>query len=330
MPFEPLQRRQVLSLIGGAAAAAAPLPARAQPRARIPQLGILLYSTPKADPQMEPARHGLRDLGYIEGKNLAITYRYAEGRPERLIELAAELARAKPDVILSLGGEVSAIAARSTKTIPVVFTSSADPVQLGFVASLARPGGNATGVTFLLDDTASKRLELLKEAAPRVSRVAIVLNPDHFDNELQEAERAAPTLGLQILRLDLRTSDDIEPALRAAADARADAIYVVSSRMTLRNLQRLVDFATANRLPLAGGFGDWAQAGGLLSYGPNVGDMARRAVTYVDRIFKGAKPSDLPVQQPTRFELVVNLKTAKAIGLTISEAFLARADEVIE
>jgi putative ABC transport system substrate-binding protein len=218
----------------------------------------------------------------------------------------------------------------ATRTIPWVFVSSADPVQLGFVKSLARPGGNATGVTLLLDELASKRLELLKEAAPKVSRVAFLHYPDHIDNELREAERAARSLGVQLQELALRDPAELDGALRAALEAKADALYVVSSRQTVRNAAKLAAFAAENRLPLAGGWGAWVQSGGLLSYGPNVDDMVRGATTYVDRILKGAKPEDLPVQQPTKFELLVNLKTARALGLAIPESFLLRADKVIE
>ena len=324
-----MQRREFISLVGGTALAW-PLGARAQQSVKRHRLGVLLYSTPQADPQMKSLSRGLRDLGYIDGQNLAIEYRYAEGKPERLPDLAADLVGLKPDVLVTIGGDVTSVAIKATRTIPIVFTSSADPVQLGFVASLSRPGGLATGVTLLMDDLAAKRLELLKEAAPRVSRVAFLWNPDHFDNELREAERGAPPLGVQLDRMPLHGPGDLDGAFRAATEGKADGIYVVSSRLTVRSLQRFVDFAARNRLPLIGGWGAWAHAGGLMSYGPNVDDMVRRAATYVDKILKGTSPADLPVQQPSRFELVFNFKTAKALGLKIPESFLGRADEVIE
>jgi putative tryptophan/tyrosine transport system substrate-binding protein len=324
-----MRRRELLSLLAGAAAAW-PLAARAQQAARLPRLGVLLLSTPQADPQMETARRALRDLGYVEGQNLAIEYRYAEGRPERLPDLAADLVRTKPDVLFVLGGDVAPAAVKATQTIPIVFTSSADPVRLGFVASLARPGGNATGVTFLLDELASKRLEILKQAAPRVSRVGFLWNPDHVDNELPEAERAAASLGVELKPLTVRGPADFDGAFMAATQARIDALYVVSSRLTLQNLGRIVNFVAENRLPLAGGFGAWAKQHGLLSYGPNVEDMTRRAVAYIDRILKGTKPADLPVQQPTRFELVINLRTAKSLGLDVPLQLQQLADEIIE
>jgi putative ABC transport system substrate-binding protein len=272
----------------------------------------------------------LHDLGYVEGQNLLIEYRYAEGRSERLPELATELVRLQPDVLLAVGGEVGPVAAKATQTVPVVFIMSADPHQLGLVASLARPGGNATGVSFLQDEIASKRLDLLKEAAPRIFKVAFVWNPDHADNEQSEAQRAATALGVELEPVAMRGPGDLESAFQTIARSGADALYVVSSRHTVANIPRFVDFASKNRLPLAGGWGAWAKAGGLLSYGPNTADMARRSASYVDRILKGTKPADLPVQLPTRFDLLINLKTAKALGLEVPPMLLARADEVIE
>jgi len=325
-----MRRREFITFLGGAAAALWPLAAHAQRAAKIPRLGVLLYDTPQGDPNIESFRRGMRELGYIDGQNIAFEYRYAEGRPERLPELAADLARLKPDVIFALGGDVAPFASKATQTIPIVFSVSTDPVRGGLVTSLARPGGNATGVTFLLDDLASKRLELLKEAAPRVSQVAFLFNPDHIDNELREAERAAAVLGVKLHHTEVRGAGDLDGAFDAATRAGVDALYVVSSRHTVANIARIVDFAAKNRLPLAGGWGAWTQAGGLISYGPNVDEMVRLSATYVNKILKGAKPAELPVQQPTRFELLVNLKTAKALGLAIPESFLLRADKVIE
>jgi putative tryptophan/tyrosine transport system substrate-binding protein len=322
-------RREFITLLGGAAAAW-PLGARAQQPARIPRLGVLLFSTPTADPQMETARRALRDLGYVEGRNLALEYRYAEGRPERLSDLAADLVRIQPDVVFAIGGDVTPAAVKATQTIPIVFTSSADPVQLGFVASLARPGRNATGVTFLLDELASKRLEILKQAAPRISRVGFLWNPNHPDNELPEAERAAASLGVELKPFAVRGPTDFDAAFASATQARIDALYVVTSRLTLQNLGRIVNFAAEKQLPLAGGFGAWAHQHGLLSYGPNVDDMTGRAVAYIDRTLKGTKPADLPVQQPTKFELIINLRTAKSLGLDVPVQLRQLADEVIE
>jgi ABC-type uncharacterized transport system substrate-binding protein len=272
----------------------------------------------------------LRELGYVAGQNLIVFYRYAEGKPDRLADLAAALVGEKPDLLLALGGDVAPYAVKATSTIPIVFLSSADPISLGLAASLARPGGNATGITLLLDDTASKRLELLKEVVPRVKHAAFLWNPDHPDNELREAERAAQSLSVRLQLVEMRGSGDVDAALRAVTDAGCDALYVVSSRQTVLNTSRIVDFATRHRLPLAGGWGAWAHAGGLLSYGPNINDMMRRLVAYVDKVLKGAKPADLPIEQPTKFEFVINVKVAKSIGVDVPPILLSRADEVIE
>jgi putative ABC transport system substrate-binding protein len=250
---------------------------------------------------MEGLRAGLRERGYVEGQNLAISYQFAEGKPERLPEKAAALAQENPDLILAVGGDVAPFAAKATSTIPIVFYSSADPVQLGLAASLARPGRNATGITLLQDDLASKRLELLKEAAPRVSKVAFLYNPDHPDNELREARRAADSLAIRLKPVETRGSGDLEKAFATVAAAQCDALYVVSSRHTTLNTPTIVNFASQKRIPLAGGWGAWARAGGLLSYGPNVNEMYSHVLEYLDRI-RGAKPGDLPVQQATRFE----------------------------
>ena len=325
-----MKRREFITLLGGVAAAW-PLAAQAQQRTvKIPRIGVLLYSNPQADPNNESFRRGMRELGYVDGQNITIEYRYAEGRPERLPELAADLVRLKPDVLFALGGDVAPDARRATQSIAIVFAVSTDPVQSRLVESLARPSGNATGVTFLLDELASKRLGLLKEAVPKVSNVALLFNPTHIDNELREAERAAAALGVKLHPTEVRGSGDLDNAFDAAMRGGVDALYVVSSRQTNLNIARIMDFAAKNRLPLAGGWGAWAQAGGLISYGPNVDEIVRQSATYVDKILKGAKPAELPVQQPTRFDLLINLKAAKVLGLTIPESLLLRADKVIE
>jgi putative ABC transport system substrate-binding protein len=295
-----------------------------------PRLGILLFTSVRGERNLEAFLRALAQRGYAEGRNVAVEYRSAQGQPERLPELAADLVRTKPHVVFALGGDVSPAVAKATQSIPIVFVSSADPVRLGLVDGLSRPGRNATGVTLLLDDLASKRLELLKEAAPLVSRVGFVWNPDHPDNELQVAERASAKLGVRLQPLAVRGPPDLEQALRSVDHSGTDALYVVSSRQTVSNLDKLVAFAVRKGVPLAGGWGAWARAGGLLSYGPNLDDMIGHAADYTVKILNGAKPADLPVQQPTAFELVVNLRTAKALDLTISPSLLARADEVIE
>ena len=323
-----MRRRAFIAGLG--AAAGWPIAARGQQRRTAVRLGVLLFSTPSADPNMKTVHSSLSALGYLEGRDFSFSYRYADGHPERLADLAAALVQEGPDLILALGGDVAPFAAKATSTIPIVFLSSADPVLLGLVASLARPATNATGVTLLLDDTASKRLELLKEIAPSVHRVAFLWNPDHPDNEIREAQRAVQSINVQLRPVEMRGIGDVDTALHAITDARCDCLYVVSSRQTILYLGRIVEFATGNSLPLAGGWGAWARSGGLLSYGPNVEDMVRRLATYIDQVMKGAKPADLPVQQPTKFELVINAKAAKGLGLTVPPSLLARADEVIE
>jgi putative ABC transport system substrate-binding protein len=325
-----MRRREFILSAGGALASTWLVGVRAQQPARIPRLGILLYSTPQDDPQTRALQQGLRELGYIDGQNIAIEYRFAEGKAERLPDLAADLVRLKPDILFPMGGDVTPFVSKATQTIPIVFVMSADPVQLGLVASMARPGRNATGFTFLHDELASKRLELLKELAPRVSRVAFLWNPDHPDNEPRAAQQAAAALGIHLQSIEMRAAGDLDGALQAVTQSSAQALYVVSSRQTAASIPRIVGFAAKNKLPLAGGWGAWADAGGLLSYGPNVSEVVRNAATYVDKIFKGAKPADLPVQQPTRFELLINLAAAKALGLSVPESFLLRADKVIE
>jgi putative ABC transport system substrate-binding protein len=321
-----IERRELLGMLAGACAAW-PSASHAQQRRR---LGVLLYSSPEGDANFRSLGRALVDLGYIEGKNVVLEIRAARGQPERLPALAADLVRANPEVLFSLGGDVTVPLAQATRTIPIVFATSNDPVASGLVASLAQPGGNATGVTFLSDDLASKRLEILKEAVPAVRRVAVVWDPAHVDNELREAERAATPLGMQVSRLPLRLANELDAALRAATEQEAEALYVVSSRLMTRLMKNLVDFAAKSRLPLIAGWGAWAQTGALLSFGPNLDEMVRRAATYVDQIFKGSKPADLPVQQPSRFELTVNLRTAKALGLEIAQSLVVRADVVIE
>jgi putative ABC transport system substrate-binding protein len=324
-----VRRREFIVGFGGAVASW-PLSLYAQQPTRRPRLGILIYSTPDRDPNTQSFLRGIRELGYVDGQNVDIEFRYAEGKPERLPELAADLVRLKPNAIYALGGDVTPWVAKATQTIPIVYTTSADPVQAGLAVSLAKPGGNASGVTLLSDELAAKRLEVFKAAAPHISRVGFLHDPSHVDNEEPVARRAAAALGVQLHPLPMRGPADLDRALDAAGQANIDAIYVVSSRHTAANVGRIVEFATRNRLPLVGGWGAWVQAGGLLSYGPNIDEMIRQSAVYVDKVLKGAKIADLPVQQPTRFELHINLKTAKALGLTIPESFLLLADKVIE
>ena len=308
---------------------AAPHTAVAQP-ARNARIGVLIFSTPATDPNLPVLRDALGRLGWREGGNLTLEYRYGEGRTERLAQYAVELVQLKPDLIYALGGDVAPFAKSATSTVPIVVVVSNDPVQSGLVASLARPGGNVTGLTFLLSDLAAKRLEMLREIAPRTARVGILWNPDHADPDFRETQTAAAKLGVDIVSLEVRRPDDFEAAFRTAHRERIDALIVVSSRLMTRERQRILDFSTAHRLPVATGWGAWAEGGALFTYGPNIDEIIRRSAGYVDKILRGARPADLPVEQPTRFELVVNLKTVKTLGLPIPQSLLQRADRVIE
>ena len=304
--------------------------ADAQPTAKHARLGVLLFSTPDGDPNVATFRQALGELGYVEGKNLTTVYRYAESKPERLAGLAVELAALKPDVIFALGGDVAPFARTATSTIPIVMAVSVDPVLAGLVPSLARPGGNVTGVTFASSDLAAKRLQFLKETAPRISRVAVLWNPDHVDPEYAATQAAARTLGVQVQSLEVRTPGDLDEAFQAAETGRAEAIIVVSSRQTTFGRPRIMEWATRRRIPVVAGWGPWAQAGALLSYGPDLNASVRRAAAYVDRILRGANPGTLAVEQPTTFELVLNLRTATSLGLSIPSALRVQASQVIE
>jgi putative ABC transport system substrate-binding protein len=320
------RRRFLLTSLAGALAG--PLPAEAQ-QAKVARLGVLLFGTPDTD-AFPVIRRGLSALGYVEGQNILFEHRYAEGRPERLANLASDLVRSNPDLIIAAGGDVAPFAKQTTGTIPIVMITSADPVQGGLVASLARPGGNVTGLTFVSSDLAGKRLQFLKEAAPGVTRVAVLWNPNHPDGEFPATQAAGHSLGVQIQSLEVRKADDFAGAFVAATRYRMEAVVVVSSRLMTLNRARILDVAAQNRLLLVSGWGPWAAQGGLLSYGPDLDAVIRRSAAYVDRILKGAKPADLPIEQPTKFELVINLKTARTFGLTVPPSLLARADQIIE
>jgi putative ABC transport system substrate-binding protein len=321
-----LRRRALVA--GVIASAVVPRAAGTQP-AKVARLGVLVFGTPETD-AFPVIRRGLARLGYVEGRNVVFVHRYAEGQPERLADLAIDLVRAKPDIIIAAGGDVAPFAKRATTTIPIVMIASADPVQGGLVASLARPGGNVTGVTFVSSELAGKRLQFLKEAAPAVSRVAVLWNPDHPDDEFLATQAAGRSLGVHVESLEVRRPDDIDPAFSLAQRERRQAVIVVSSRLMTVNRARILTLAGQNRLLLASGWGPWAAEGGLLSYGPDLDVVIGSAATYVDRILKGARPADLPVEQPTKFSLVINAKTARTFSLTIPPALLQRADRVIE
>jgi putative tryptophan/tyrosine transport system substrate-binding protein len=326
-----VQRRAFVA--GAVALLAAPLGAEAQQAEKVPRIGYALARVASEDEGLlAAARQGLRELGYVEGQNIALEVRWAEGRYERLPALVAELVRLKVDVLV-VATTPGALAAKSaTRTIPVVMLAAGDPVGSGLVASLARPGGNLTGLSLLNTEVHGKRLELLKESLPGISRVAVLTNPGNPIHAIfwKETQAAAQTLGLQLQSLKVRAPEDFDNAITAATQGRAEALLAFDDSLTLGYRARLVQLVAKRRLPAMYGFRDFPEAGGLLSYGASLLDQYRRTATFVDKILKGAKPADLPVEQPTKFELVVNLKTAKALGLTIPPAVLARADELIQ
>jgi len=313
----------------------APLAVEAQQAGKVWRIGSLAsYSptSPEVAPLWEGFLQGLRELGYVEGKNFVIEGRYSEGRHERLPALAAELVRLKVDVIVVGGGPAADEAKRATSTIPIVMVNNADPVGSGLAASLARPGGNVTGLSLVTPELVGRQLQLLTEAIPGVSGVAILSNPTNPTRRLslREAEVAARPLKLRLQILEARAPSEFAGALSAASRERAGALLVVLDPMFFAERTRLAELAAKHRLPLISGLREYAEAGGFLTYGPNLRDSFRRAATYVDKILKGAKPGDLPVEQPAKFDLVINLKTAKALDLTIPPSLLLRADQVIE
>jgi putative ABC transport system substrate-binding protein len=315
----------IVALASGAAIA------EPQQRTKVHRIGYLA-SASGLGPLEEAFRQGLRELGYVEGKNIAIEYRLAQGKLDRLFDLAAELVRLKVDVIVTPSTLDAVAAQRATRTIPIVMAASGDAVATGLVASLARPGGNVTGLTALARELSGKRLELLKEAVPGLSRVAVLWNAANPDKarDLEEIQVASRPLGLQLQSLEVRAPNDLESAFRAANSKRVGALFTLTDTLTITHQSRIVDLATKRGLPTLFQTRDFVDAGGLMSYGPNDADLYRRAATYADKILKGAKPGDLPIEQPMRFELVINLKPAKKIGLTIPPELLIRADKVIK
>jgi putative ABC transport system substrate-binding protein len=312
------------------------LDAEAQQATRIPRIGYLAtYLVGRPAASLEAFLEGLHGLGYVEGKNVVIEYRDAEGKGERLPALAAELVALKVDVIVAAAGTPPALAARgATRTVPIVFIAVGNPVSSGLVISLARPGGNATGLSAVSPELTSKWLELITQAVPGIARVAFLRQPGALggaDEEvLKQAEGAARTLGVRLQLVEARGPADLDRAFSEMTKAHAGALAVLSTPMFSSVRGRIIDLASQHRLPTVFSFRQYVDAGGFMSYGPNQGDLFRRAATYVDRILKGARPADLPVEQPTTFELVINLKTAKALGLTIPPSLLLRADEVIQ
>jgi len=328
-----VNRRAFLSGLG--ALSTAPSLARAQPASRVYRIGVL-GTTPPVTPETATVFDAflgrLRELGYVEGRNLVIERRFSEGRDERYRALATELVNLKVDLIVAPGTAAALAAKEATSTIPIVTVVVADPVGSRLIASLARPGGNVTGMSSSALDITAKGLELLKEIAPRLSRVAVLWNPTstvHVDM-LKELEAAARTLRVRLQPIDVRTPKDIESAFATMTKERAEALIPLDAPFTFAQRRRIADLAVQHRLPTVFPNRQFSEVGALMSYGPNFADLFRRGATYVDKILKGAKPADLPVEQPTTFELVINLKTAKALGLTIPPSLLQRADEVIQ
>ena len=324
-------RRKFLAALGGAAAAW-PLAARAQQPGKLPTVGFLVSGTPASHGQwFAGLAQRLRELGWIEGRTVAIEYRWAEGRTERAAEIAAEFVQRKVDVIVTAGTAFVVAAKQATSVIPIIFAAAGDPVGTGLVASLARPGGNITGLSIQQPDVAAKRLELLREVVPSLGRLAILGNVGGpaVVLDMREVQAAARTLGLDVITLEIRRGEDIVPAFEAL-NGRVEALYVVIDPLVNTHRIRINTLALAARVPTMHTFREGVEAGALMSYGPNVPDLFRFAADYVDKILRGAKPGDIPVEQPRKFDLIINLTTAKALGLTIPEAFLLRANEVLE
>lgn len=320
-----MQRREFITLVG--AAAVWPLTSAAQPVGPIPRIGII-----DDGPAWDPFRQGLRDLGYVVGQNIAIEYRSADAKVDRLRQAALELASLPVNVIVTYGSPATHAAQQSTSIIPIVMIGIGDPVRAGFVADLARPNGNITGNSILGPDLIGKRLEILKECIPGLARVAFLWNPDNDSNLafLEELIIAVPALGLQLISVPMRTSSDFERAFAAMMRRQPSAFVTTNDSLIMRHMSEIIDFMIQHRLPAVYQTKEPVQAGGLMSYGATVSDLFKRGAWYVHRILQGAKPADMPVEQPTKFELTINLKSAKAIGLEIPALLLARADEVIE
>lgn len=326
-----MRRRDFLLLL--AAAVAAPAAAMAQQVGKRPRIGFLGNSTASLEANLlNPFRDGLREFGYVEGQNVSIEYRWAEGSYGRLPALIAELIAAKVDVIVTAGTPAALAVRKATTTIPLVMVAVGDPVGSGLVASLARPGGNATGLTSITPELEGKRLELIREAFPGVTRLGVLWNPNNAYqiHDEQEVQAAARSLRLPILSLAVRTADDIDPAFATIRAEKADAILVLADRLFLHNRTRIDDLVVQSGLPTMSAYRELAETGGVMSFGPSYALMHRQAARFVDKILKGANPADLPIEQPAKFELILNLKSAKALGITIPHAILLRADEVIE
>jgi len=332
---DSIPRPFIAVLLLAVAALVRPLPVEAQQAASLPRIGFL-FATSESDPRVPPYlqvfRQGLREAGYVEGQNITIVFRWADGQYGRLSGLAAELVRLKVSVIVAGVPAAVQAAKQATETIPIVMAGTADPVAAGFVASLARPGRNITGISLMMPDLVGKQLELLKEILPKVSRVALIGNPANpaYAPWLRGVQDSARALRVRLQVLEARDPRGIDSAFGAITTKRADAVIVLGDAVLILHRTRIVDHALRRRLPAVFPLREFAEAGGLLAYGPSIADGVRRAAIYIDKILKGAKPAELPVEQPTKFELVINLKTAKALGLKIPPSLLQRADQLIE
>jgi putative ABC transport system substrate-binding protein len=327
-----MNKRRKLVIALGAGALAAPFASFAQQQTKVWRIGWLSNASPANSPFFDAFRGGMRDLGYVEGRNVVIDARWGEGSSDRIEQLAVELVKSKPDVIVTQGGPATYPIVRAGATMPVVFGFSGDPVEAGVVASLARPGRNFTGVTFLSFDLVGKRMEMLKEAMPGLKRVAIIANPQHAgeQGELRASQAAAKTLGLAMDYHQVRNEAELDDALAALLKSHSEALDMFPDALLMRYSEKIAAFSAKSRIPAISGWASFAERGNLMTYGPNLRDAFRRLATYVDKIVKGAKPADLPVELPTTVELVVNMKTAKALGIKIPNSILVRADKVIE
>ena len=323
-----VRRREFIALVG-CAVSGLPFAARAQRANKIPRIGVLWPNPPAT---FEFMRQGLKDFGYVEGRNIDFEFRWAEGKLDQLPELAAELVRLQLDVIITLAPQATLAAQHATQTIPIVFVAMGDPLASGVVASLSRPGANLTGTTRMISEMSAKHVELLKEAVPSLAKLAVLWNPTNSSHQaaLQAVHGAARSLSLQIQPLGVRAPAELDGTFAAIIRERADGVLFIADPIFFIHLKRIVDLIGANRVPAICNFVEFPKLGGLMGYAPSIPDEFRHAAGHIDKILQGAKPGDLPVEQPTKFDLVINLKTAKALGLTIPPTLLARAEEVIE
>jgi putative ABC transport system substrate-binding protein len=323
-----MKRREFIRLLGGAAAVS-PLAARAQKS--MPRIGWLVYGGATLGPIDQSLKDAIAQAGLVDGRNIEIVFRYANGKPDQLAGLADELVAQGPDLLLAIGGDVVKPLFEASKgRIPIVGGVSDSPMRAGFAASLARPGKNFTGITYLTDEMAAKRVQLLKEVAPSARRVAVIFNPQHFDDEVTFARRGAESIGIELTTYPISSAAEFDAALLAASAGGADSLFIISSRLTGIAAAKIAGYGQERRLPVIASWREFAASGALLSYGPSRIFEAKRLVGYVQKVLNGAKPADLPIEQPVKFELVINLKTAKALGLNVPLPLLDRADEVIE